>query len=179
MLEFLIGFFICGVRFKLQSSECCYIKLLCRRVSPPFSHVDVDAICWKETKTKKETKNKLIPPTGDPSEEADALDWLISRQSKFFLQLYKSQFHPRASPFDEKKTNKQIRQDKICKERKAQMKSVDLCVKSSSSLFASPRFIFRNKLFACRFFPLLSLALVAVIHVAETLPYFCAKNENV
>ena len=77
------------------------------------------------------------------------------------------------------RNKKQIRQDKICKERKAQMKSVDLCVKSSSSLFASPCFIFRNKLFACRFFPLLSLALVAVIRLTEALLYFCAKNENV
>ena len=56
----------------------------------------------QKQKRNKKKQNKLIPPTGDPSEEADALDWLISRQSKFFLQLYKSQFHPRASPFDEK-----------------------------------------------------------------------------
>ena len=146
MLEFLIGFFICGVRFKLQSSECCYIKLLCRRVSPPFSHVDVDAIFWKETKTKKKQKTNWFPQQVIRVRRPTLwIGWFPVKVS--FSSNFTNQFHPRASPFDEKKTNKQIRQDKICKERKAQMKSVDLCVKSSSSLFASPCFIFRNKLF--------------------------------
>ena len=177
MLEFLIGFFICGVRFKLQSSECCYIKLLCRRVSPPFSHVDVDAIFWKETKTKKKQKTNWFPQQVIRVRRPTLwIGWFpvkVSFSSNFTNHSFIHVLLPLM------RNKKQIRQDKICKERKAQMKSVDLCVKSSSSLFASPRFIFRNKLFACRFFPLLSLALVAVIHVAEALPYFCAKNENV
>lgn len=90
----------------------------------------------KQNKQNKQKQPKIqIPPTGDPSEEAHALDWLISRQSKLSTLL-----------FDEKQINQQKQRYykvEICKKRKKkneEEKSVHLCQVLFISLGASRLF---------------------------------------